>query len=60
MSQAVVGSRKKYKLEVTETDIKVTLEALGSSLNYATSHGRDGREIQRVIDKIYKAMGVNL
>lgn len=55
--------RKTITVKLSELDTKIVLEALGdkvSRMNGLHGFGQRNTATQRVIDKVYRAMGVRL
>lgn len=56
----VVGTGKKYQLELSELDITILLEALGKKQNECYDRGLSTKAVAILIERIYRVMGVRL
>ena len=52
--------KKLYTLELNEFDIELLLKALGTYQNHLYDTGSSSMWIEKLINKVYKAMGVKL
>lgn len=52
--------KKKVTIELTELDLKIMLEALGQHENSQHDRRLEAKATQIVIQKVYRAMGVNI